>query len=61
LIIAGDKDHIIPSSLNKKNFKAYKNNNNKIDFKEFVGRTHYICGQQGWEEVATYIVNGLQI
>lgn len=55
LIIAGEQDHIIPASLNLKNFEAYKDKNSKIDFKEFPGRTHYICGQQGWEEVASYI------
>jgi pimeloyl-ACP methyl ester carboxylesterase len=55
LFIAGEKDHIIPSSLNKKNFDAYKDKNSKKDFKEFAGRTHYICGQQNWEEVAKYI------
>jgi esterase/lipase len=55
LIIAGAKDHIIPSSLNKKNFEAYNDKKSKIDFKEFDGRTHYICLQQNWEEVATYI------
>jgi esterase/lipase len=55
LIIAGEKDHIIPSSLNKKNYTAYKDKTSIIDFKVFAGRTHYICGQQNWEEVATYI------
>ena len=55
LIIAGEKDKIIPSSLNKKNFEAYKDENSKTDFKEFAGRTHYICGQQNWEEVAAFI------
>lgn len=55
LIIAGEKDHIIPSSLNKKNHKAYKDKNSITDFKEFEGRTHYICGQKNWQEVATYI------
>lgn len=62
LFIAGEKDHIIPSSLNKKNFNAYKDETSKRDFKEFPGRTHYICGQKNWEEVATYIdewLNGL--
>jgi pimeloyl-ACP methyl ester carboxylesterase len=57
LIIAGEKDNIIPSSLNKKNFEAYKDKNSKIDFKEFAGRTHYICGQQNWEEVASYSID----
>lgn len=55
LFIAGEKDHIIPSSLNKKNFNAYKYGNSKTDFKEFSGRTHYICGQENWQEVAKYI------
>jgi pimeloyl-ACP methyl ester carboxylesterase len=55
LIIAGEKDNIIPSSLNKKNAEAYQGKNSKVDFKEFAGRTHYICGQKGWEEVAAYI------
>ena len=57
LIIAGEKDHIIPSSLNRKNFEAYKDKNSTIDFKEFAGRTHYICGQKNWEEVASYSFN----
>lgn len=57
LIIAGEKDHLIPPSLNKSNFEAYKDKNSKIDFREFEGRTHYICGQNNWEEVALYIQN----
>ncbi len=55
LIVAGEKDHLIPSSLNRKNFLAYKDKDSKTDFKEFPGRTHYICGQQNWEEVAEFI------
>ncbi|MFH1772938.1 MAG: alpha/beta hydrolase [Patescibacteria group bacterium] len=55
LFIAGEKDRIIPPSLNWKNFEAYKDKNSKTEFKEFAGRTHYICGEQGWEEVANYI------
>jgi esterase/lipase len=55
LIIAGEQDNIIPSSLNKKNFEAYKDKNSRTDFREFAGRTHYICGQQNWEEVASFI------
>jgi pimeloyl-ACP methyl ester carboxylesterase len=55
LFIAGEEDNIIPSSLNRKNFDAYKDKSSKIDFKEFKGRTHFICGQQNWEEVAAYV------
>jgi pimeloyl-ACP methyl ester carboxylesterase len=35
LFIAGELDHIIPSSLNKKNFDAYTDKAIKIPFKEF--------------------------
>jgi len=55
LFIAGEKDNIIPPSLNRKNFAAYKDKNSQKDFKEFAGRTHYICGQENWQEVADYI------
>lgn len=57
LFIAGEKDHIIPSSLNRRNFEAYKDTNSRKDFKEFAGRTHYICGQRNWQEVADYIID----
>lgn len=55
LFIAGEKDHIIPSSLNRKNFLAYTDASSKREFREFSGRTHYICGQKNWEEVAGFI------
>jgi pimeloyl-ACP methyl ester carboxylesterase len=55
LIIAGEQDHIVPSSLNKKNYDAYLDKNSRIDFKAFSGRTHFTCAQQKWEDVATYI------
>ena len=60
LIIAGEKDNIVPASLNKKNFSAYRDTNSKLDFKEFEGRTHYICGQENWEEVAGFIADWLR-
>lgn len=55
LFVTGKEDHIIPSSLVEKNFKAYKDSSGKKELKIFEGRTHYICGQPQWEEVADYI------
>jgi pimeloyl-ACP methyl ester carboxylesterase len=55
LFIAGKKDRIIPASLNRKNLSAYKDKNSIIDYKGFAGRTHYICGQENWEEVAGFV------
>ncbi|TWI97551.1 alpha-beta hydrolase superfamily lysophospholipase [Mucilaginibacter frigoritolerans] len=59
LIIAGEKDHIVPPSLNLKNFKAYKDTSSVITFKEFKGRSHYIVGEPNWQEVAGYVYNWL--
>jgi predicted esterase len=55
LFNAGEKDNIIPSSLNKKNYEAYQDANSRKDFNEFPGRTHYLCGQQDWQEIASFI------
>ena len=55
LFIAGEKDHIIPASLNRSNFDSYKDPGCRRDFREFPGRTHMICGQKNWEEVAGFV------
>jgi hypothetical protein len=31
-----------------------KDKNSRTEFREFTDRTHYICGQPGWEEVAEF-------
>jgi len=59
LIIAGEKDNIIPHSLNEKNWKGYKDKSSITDFKMFANRGHFICGQPGWEEVADYTFSWL--
>lgn len=56
LLIAGSADNIIPASLNKSNYAKYRSSPSVTDFKEFAGRTHFIIGQQGWEEVADYVL-----
>jgi pimeloyl-ACP methyl ester carboxylesterase len=56
LLIAGSADNLIPPSLNKTNYARYKNSPSETDFKVFAGRTHFIIGQKGWQEVADYII-----
>lgn len=56
LLIAGSADHIIPAALNRTNYTRYKASSSVTDFKEFEGRTHFIIGQDKWEEVADYIL-----
>lgn len=59
LITAGGSDHIVPASVNRSNYRKYKNSTARTDFKEFAGRSHWIMAEPGWEEVAGYIVDWL--
>lgn len=59
LLIAGENDEIIPNTLSKKNYEAYTDPGSITSFKEFSRRSHYICGEQGWEEVAEFVYNWL--
>jgi pimeloyl-ACP methyl ester carboxylesterase len=59
LLIGGEKDEIIPADLSRKNFEAYEDEASLTAFKEFAGRSHYICNEPGWEEVAGYAADWL--
>lgn len=60
LITSGDKDHILPASLNFRNFKRYKQDNGSItEYKEFKNRNHFVLGQESWKEDADYILTWL--
>lgn len=50
LMVAGELDHIIPVSLVRDNHAFYQGP--PTEYREFAGRTHWICGQEGWQEVA---------
>jgi len=60
LLIAAEKDQIIPPALTEKNTKAYTDTDSVTDYKEFTNRGHFICGQPGWEEIAVYSYDWLQ-
>lgn len=59
LFISGSTDHTIPASLNYSNYKKYTDPNSVTDYKEFAGRNHFVLGQPGWQEPATYILEWL--
>jgi pimeloyl-ACP methyl ester carboxylesterase len=56
LFIAGGVDHVMPPAVNRSNFEHYTPAVH-TDYKEFEGRSHYTCGQPGWEGVADYALN----
>ncbi len=57
LIIAGSRDHVSPPSVNRATAKLQHQSKAVTDFKEFPDRSHYILGQQGWEEVADFALS----
>jgi pimeloyl-ACP methyl ester carboxylesterase len=60
LFISGEKDNIIPASLNVSNLNAYNDKHSVRDYKKFENRTHYICGQKDWEEVASFVLEWIK-
>jgi len=54
LMLAGEHDHISPPAVVEANFRLYRKSSARTDYRLFTGRTHFILGQAGWEEVADY-------
>ena len=57
LIISGDVDHVSPPSINKSTAKLHHKSPAITAFKSFHGRSHWIVGQPGWEEVADFALD----
>jgi len=57
LFIGGGSDHIFPAALTKNIAGRYKKDGGKVDVKIFDGKSHFICGEPGWETVADFILN----
>lgn len=54
LVIAGGADHVSPPSINRTIAKLQHRSKAITAYKEFSGRSHFILGQPGWEEVADF-------
>ena len=57
LFIGGEKDHIMPPSVNKSNAKHYDKSPAVTEYHEFEGRDHWTCAAPGWEAVADYALD----
>jgi pimeloyl-ACP methyl ester carboxylesterase len=51
LFITGSEDHIMPPSVQHSNAKHYKSNTT-TEVHDFEGRSHWTCGEPGWEAIA---------
>jgi pimeloyl-ACP methyl ester carboxylesterase len=59
LMIAGEKDHVVPPVVNRRNHRAYRRSTARTDFREFPNRVHWILAEDGWEEVAEHVAGWL--
>jgi pimeloyl-ACP methyl ester carboxylesterase len=56
LMATGTLDRICPPSVSESNFKQQRKAPSATEHKEYPGRSHW-PGQDGWEEVADYLLN----
>jgi pimeloyl-ACP methyl ester carboxylesterase len=57
LLIGGELDHTVPAVVDRSTAKHYGKSEAITEYKEFPGRSHFIIGQEGWEEVADYALD----
>lgn len=55
LFIGGENDTIFSAPFTKRIASKYSDKNSLVSYKSFQGRSHFLCGEQGWEEVAEYV------
>ena len=57
LFIGGGSDNIFPPDLTRTIAGRYSDKSSRVDVKVFEGKSHFICGEPGWEAVADHIVD----
>lgn len=57
LLIAGENDLTAQPSMVKANYEKQTRAPSTTGFKMFPGRSHWLCADRGWEEVADYALD----
>ena len=57
LLVGGGSGHTFPPNLTQTIAGRYKEANSRVNVKIFEGKSHFICGEPGWEKVADYILD----
>jgi pimeloyl-ACP methyl ester carboxylesterase len=57
LFVGGGNDHIFPPGLTKTIAGRYQDVNSRVDIKIFEGKSHFLCGEPGWEMIADFVLN----
>jgi pimeloyl-ACP methyl ester carboxylesterase len=59
LFLTGTRDHLTPVAMVRRNASKYKAAPGRVEYREFDGRSHFICGEPGWEEVVAAAIGWL--
>jgi len=58
LFLSGGNDHILPPVVQRENYERWVKHSTAVTaYREFPGRSHYTCGEPGWEAVADLALN----
>lgn len=57
LLIAGGRDHTVPASVTRANYRLFQASRAVTAYREYPERTHWTIGQDGWEEVADFALD----
>jgi pimeloyl-ACP methyl ester carboxylesterase len=57
LFIGGSEDHVVPAKVSRKIAAKAGKSGAVTAYKEFAGRSHFIAGEPGWEEVADFALS----
>lgn len=60
LFIGGEKDNIFSAEFTKKIAGRYLDKNSVVEYRAFAGRSHFLAGEKGWEEIADYVAGWLE-
>ncbi len=57
LFIGGGSDNLFPARFTERIAGKYRDPNSRVDVKVFDERSHFTCGEPGWEQVADHILD----
>ena len=57
LFIGAEKDHVVPAKVGRKLAKKHGKSQALTEYKEYPGRSHFLAGEPGWEEIADYALD----
>lgn len=57
LFVGGTADNIFPASFVERIASKYNNPEGRVDVKIFENRSHFTCGEPGWQEVADHALD----